>query len=306
MPRHISILFPGQGSQCLGMLNSHSNDALHYLEKDINNMLGYNLVDVINNGPIDLLNKTSVTQPAILLTSFLEFKNILQKLDIKPNILCGHSLGEYTALVAANSISLEDAILLVQKRGILMEKCKKGSMCAILNVDKDIISKTCKQIENKFNTIVAPANINSPKQIVISGTTIGVNQVVKHLTQIGYKKCIKLNVSVASHSRLMDEISKDFRDELNEIDFNEPNCEVIHNVDNKSSSDIFDLKEKLLNQLTCPVQWTNTMNYIKKFNGIVIECGPNKILTGIAKSNGIKNIFSTSSKNFIDEIKEVL
>ena len=104
----------------------------------------------------------------------------------------------------------------------------------------------------------------------------------------------------------MDEISQNFKDELDKINFNEPIYKVIHNVDSKSSEDIYDLKEKLLNQLISPVLWTNIMNYINKFNGIVIECGPNKILTGIAKSNGIKNIFSTSSENFIDEIKEVL
>ncbi len=306
MPRHITILFPGQGSQSIGMLKRYPKDILVSYEKNINHLLGYNLVDIINNGPIDELNKTSITQPAILLTSYLEFKNICQKLDIKPDILCGHSLGEYTALVASKSISLEDGITLVHKRGALMERCKKGTMCAILNVDIDIISKTCKYIENKFNTVVAPANINSPKQIVISGTTLGVNEAVNHLIDSGHKKCIKLSVSVASHSRLMDEISQNFKDELDKINFNEPIYKVIHNVDSKSSEDIYDLKEKLLNQLISPVLWTNIMNYINKFNGIVIECGPNKILTGIAKSNGIKNIFSTSSENFIDEIKEVL
>ena len=125
MPRHISILFPGQGSQSLGMLNHHSTDLLKSYEEEINNLLGFNIIDVINNGPIEDLNKTSITQPAILLASILDFKNISNKLGLIPDILCGHSLGEYSAMVAANAISLQEGLLLVHKRGKLMEKCQK-------------------------------------------------------------------------------------------------------------------------------------------------------------------------------------
>ena len=169
MPRHISILFPGQGSQSLGMLNNHSINLLNSYEKDITNMLGFNLLDIIENGPVEDLNRTSVTQPAILLSSILDFYHISKELDLKLNLLCGHSLGEYSALVAANSISLLEGISLVHKRGKLMEKCPKGAMCAVLNTDIKIIRDICVEVEKDINTIVAPANLNSPNQIVISG-----------------------------------------------------------------------------------------------------------------------------------------
>ena len=134
MPRHISILFPGQGSQSLGMLNHHSTDLLKSYEEEVNNLLGFNIIDVINNGPIEDLNKTSITQPAILLASILDFKNISNKLGLIPDILCGHSLGEYSAMVAANAISLQEGLSLVHKRGKLMEKCPKGSMLSLIHI----------------------------------------------------------------------------------------------------------------------------------------------------------------------------
>ena len=306
MPRHISILFPGQGSQTTGMLNRHSSDLLKSYEDDINNLLGFNLVDIINNGPAGDLNMTSLTQPAILLASILDFKDISNKLSLIPNVLCGHSLGEYSALVAANSISLHEGLSLVHERGKLMEKCPKGSMCAVIDVDIDIIVDICSKVEDEIKTTVSPANLNSPRQIVISGTSEGVDTVINRLRDRGHKKCIKLKVSVAAHSKLMTNTLDQFRNELNKISFSSPEYPIIQNVDNKIAKNIDNLKENLLNQLVRPVQWINTMRLIKKYDGIVIECGPNNILSGIAKANGIANVYSTSSEDFFDKIKEVL
>ena len=306
MPRHISILFPGQGSQSTGMLNRHSTDLLKSYEDDINNLLGFNLVDIINNGPAGDLNMTSLTQPAILLASILDFKDISNKLSLIPNVLCGHSLGEYSALVAANSISLYEGLSLVHERGKLMEKCPKGSMCAVIDVDIDLIVDICSKVEGEIKTTVSPANLNSPRQIVISGTSKGVDAVINRLKDYGHKKCIKLKVSVAAHSKLMTNTLDQFRNELNKISFSSPKYPIIQNVDNKIAKNIDNLKENLLNQLVMPVQWINTMRLIKKYDGIVIECGPNNVLSGIAKANGITNVYSTSSEDFFDKIKEVL
>ena len=306
MPRHISILFPGQGSQSTGMLNRHSKDLLKSYEDDINNLLGFNLVDIINNGPAGDLNMTSLTQPAILLASILDFKDISNKLSLIPNVLCGHSLGEYSALVAANSISLHEGLSLVHERGKLMEKCPKGSMCAVIDVDIDLIVDICSKVEDEIKTTVSPANLNSPRQIVISGTSEGVDAVINRLKDCGHKKCIKLKVSVAAHSKLMTNTLDQFRNELNKISFSSPEYPIIQNVDNKIAKNIDNLKENLLNQLVMPVQWINTMKLIKKYDGIVIECGPNNVLSGIAKANGITNVYSTSSEDFFDKIKEVL
>ena len=306
MPRHISILFPGQGSQSLGMLNHHSTDLLKSYEEEINNLLGFNIIDVINNGPIEDLNKTSITQPAILLASILDFKNISNKLGLIPDILCGHSLGEYSAMVAANAISLQEGLSLVHKRGKLMEKCPNGSMCAVLNVDLDVINEICSKVEDEIKTIVTPANLNSPKQIVVSGTEEGVDEVINRLKDCGYNKCIKLKVSVAAHSKVMSITLDQFENELNNINFSLPEYSIIQNVNNKIPKNIDNLKENLLNQLVMPVQWINTMKQIKKYDGIVIECGPNKVLSGLAKANGIENVYSTSSEDFFDKIKEEL
>ena len=306
MPRHISILFPGQGSQSLGMLNHHSIDLLNSYEEEINNLLGFNIIDVINNGPIEDLNKTSITQPAILLASILDFKNISNKLGLIPDILCGHSLGEYSAMVAANAISLQEGLSLVHKRGKLMEKCPNGSMCAVLNVDLDVINEICSKVEDEIKTIVTPANLNSPKQIVVSGTEEGVDEVINRLKDCGYNKCIKLKVSVAAHSKVMSITLDQFENELNNINFSLPEYSIIQNVNNKIPNNIDNLKENLLSQLVMPVQWINTMKQIKKYDGIVIECGPNKVLSGLAKANGIENVYSTSSEDFFDKIKEEL
>ena len=305
MPRHISIVFPGQGSQSLGMLDCFSNDILNSYKDLIIKSLGFDLIDIINNGPEEELNRTSITQPAILFTSYLYFKHI-KELNIKPNILCGHSLGEYSSLVAAESLTLDDALLIVHKRGLMMENCKQGSMYAIINVDFAEIKEVCSKVEIEMNTIVSPANLNAPNQTVISGKDEGTHAVVKILKERGHRKCIKLNVSIASHSKVMLPTINKFKIALNELNIRMPKYEILHNVDSKRSSTIDDLKGKLLSQLTKPVQWVNTMKYIKKSSGIIIECGPGKVLSGLAKANNIDTVYSASSENFMNDLNKIL
>ena len=307
MPRHISIVFPGQGSQTLGMLDSLPNNLVYNYKDDVIEALNFDLIDLITNGSNDDLNKTSVTQPAVLLTSFLYYKYISEFLDITPELLCGHSLGEYTALLVGGALKLKDALSLVHKRGLLMETAESGSMYAILNVDINYIDEICLKVSNETNSIVAPANINSPNQVVISGNAEAVNLVINHLKEHGHKKNIKLNVTVPSHCKLMSEPATKFSKILDKVSLELPKYKVIHNINSQTASSIDELKLNLINQLTHSVKWVDTMNYIKKFNGVIIECGPGKVLSGLAKGNNInENVYSTSSNNFIEEIKKAI
>ena len=307
MPRHISIVFPGQGSQTLGMLDPLPKELVYKYKDDVIEALNFDLIELITNGTNEDLNKTSITQPAVLLTSFLYYEYISQFLDIKPDLLCGHSLGEYTALLVGGSLELKDALSLVNKRGLLMETADSGLMYAILNVDFGLINETCLKISNETNSIVSPANINSPNQVVISGNSEAVNLVINNLKEHGHKKNIKLNVTVPSHSKLMNQAASKFSKILEKFSLQLPKYKVIHNINSDTSSSIEELKLNLVNQLTEPVRWVDSMNYIKKFNGIIIECGPGKVLSGLAKGNNINNnVYSTSSINFFKEVKEII
>ena len=306
MPRHITIAFPGQGSQFVGMLDHLPEGFINNFKDDIRESLEFDILDIIKNGSEEKLNKTSITQPAILLTSYLEYKFMLDKLNIEPDLLCGHSLGEYTALVAAQALTLRDALRVVHKRGLYMEESLSGSMFAILNTDMKIIDDCCQKASSKSNKIVSPANINSSKQVVIAGEDEAVELAIEYLKNNGAKKCIRLNVSVPSHCELMYEAATKLSTILDEIKINNCEYELIHNLDAKKSNDFSSIKNKLILQLTKPVRWSDIMTHVKTKNGIFIECGPKNILSGLAKANDIENIYTTSSNTFISEVGKIL
>lgn len=306
MPRHITVAFPGQGSQFVGMLDHLPESFINNFKNDIRESLEFDILDIIKNGSEEKLNKTSITQPAILLTSYLEYKFMLDKLNIEPDLLCGHSLGEYTALVAAQAITLKDALRVVHKRGLYMEESLSGSMFAILNTDIKIINDCCQKASFKSNKIVSPANINSSKQVVIAGEDEAVELAIEYLKNNGAKKCIRLNVSVPSHCELMYEAAIKLSTILDEIKINNCEYELIHNLDAKKSNDFSSIKNKLILQLTKPVQWSDIMTHVKTKKGIFIECGPKNILSGLAKANDIDNIYTTSSSTFISDMGKIL
>ncbi len=307
MPRHISIVFPGQGSQSTSMLDLIPETVINKYKDIVFNTLEFDLIDIVKNGTFEELSKTSITQPAILLISFLLYKHISQELRFSPNLMCGHSLGEYSALVASNSLDLTDALKIVHKRGIFMENCKSGSMCAVLNVESNIIKDICNIASLETRSLVTIANLNTPNQTVIAGDNQAVDFAIKIFKERGYKKCIKLKVSVASHCELMLSASKKLSKLLNKTNFNKPNIDVIHNLDGVQSKDINELRAKLINQLVKPVQWIKIMNHIKSYNGVIIECGPGKVLSGLAKGNDIlNNVFSVSDASFFDNMKKIL
>lgn len=306
MPRHISLLFPGQGSQSLGMLSSFSSEDLDFISSASKEILSFDLLDVIQSGSDDKLNQTSFTQPALLATSYLYYKKFLSITELTPNIMAGHSLGEYSALVASGSIDFKTALNLVYKRGLFMEKSDAGSMFAILNLDIETIYSICDEVRDTLDEIVAPANINSANQVVIAGSHEAAALAAEKCKVAGAKRTIQLKVSVASHCNLMQSASILLSEEMKNIKFNNPAIPIIHNVNAlESNNNDDDIAQKLTDQLIKPVQWLKTMEKINMLDGIVVECGPGRVLSGLAKTNGLSNILTMSSDNFKEDFNNI-
>ena len=303
MSKHISVVFPGQGSQSQGMTNIFSSDELNSI--GYINPFDFDLLDIINHDE-EKLNKSYYTQPALVLTSLLYYQRLKNILPNQPNILAGHSLGEYSALVASNAIDLHSVLKLVHKRGKFMSESKNGSMMAVMGATLENILNVCDQINKEENENISAANLNSPNQIVLGGLESSVDIAAIKLKELGAKRCIKLKVATASHCKLMDDASKKLENELNSTEFIEPEIDVIQNINASISSDTIHIKHNLVNQLTNPVQWIDTMNQINQHQGIIIECGPGKVLSGLAKANGSENILTMSSPTFEDDLRNML
>lgn len=303
MSKHISVVFPGQGSQSQGMTEIFSSDELNNL--GYINPFDFDLLDIINHDE-EKLNKSYYTQPALVLTSLLYYQRLKNILPNQPNILAGHSLGEYSALVASNAIDLHSALKLVYKRGKFMSESKNGSMMAVMGATLENILNVCDQINKEENENISAANLNSPNQIVLGGLESSVDIAAIKLKELGAKRCIKLKVATASHCKLLDDASKKLENELNLTEFIEPEIDVIQNINASISLDTIHIKQNLVNQLTNPVQWIDTMNQINQHQGIIIECGPGKVLSGLAKANGCENILTMSSPSFEDDLRNML
>ena len=303
MSKHISVVFPGQGSQSQGMTDIFSSDELNNI--GYINPFDFDLLDIINHDE-EKLNKSYYTQPALVLTSLLYYQRLKNILPNQPNILAGHSLGEYSALVASNAIDLHSALKLVYKRGKFMSESKNGSMMAVMGATLENILNVCDQINKEENENISAANLNSPNQIVLGGLESSVDIAAIKLKELGAKRCIKLKVATASHCKLLDDASKKLENELNLTEFIEPEIDVIQNINATISTDIIQIKQNLVNQLTNPVQWIDTMKQINQHQGIIIECGPGKVLSGLAKANGCENILTISSPSFEDDLRNML
>ena len=306
MSREISLIFPGQGSQHLGMLTPNLLSNYKDLILESSDLLGFDFIKLINEDPDGQLNQTSFTQPALLLTSYLHFLNFKDITNIKPFVVAGHSLGEYTALVASNSIDFFDALNLVRNRGVLMESAPEGSMAAIMGLDVMTLKDICNLEENTSGLIVSCANLNSPIQTVIAGNSNAVSNVCEKAKEAGAKRAITLNVSVPSHCMLMDKPATLFNESLNKALISEPETKIIQNYSGDFSDNIELIKSNLVKQLTGSVKWVDVIDKIKNLDTLVIECGPGKVLQGIGRSNNLSDILISSDDNFKDNLKGLL
>ena len=304
----VAIVFPGQGSQHLNMLSqgaildiAKSSEYSHLVEL-CSDLVSLDFIELIENGPEDSLNKTSITQPILLLTSFFHYQNLVNQTSVDPVIFAGHSLGEYSALIAANSLGIEDGLKLVRKRGLLMEEAPSGSMAAILGLDFLSIEDICEQVSIDQSMQVQCANLNSPSQTVISGSIEAVAKAQELCLEAGAKRAITLKVSIASHSPLMESVQEEYHAFLSTIEIKVPNVSVLHNVNNSICAMPDEIKNLLVQQLYSPVQWVNICKEISALCLPVIECGPGKVLGGLFKANGVNDYFSTADSNFYEKI----
>jgi len=282
-----AFIFPGQASQFEGMGKDlyESSDEAKQLFKQANEILGFDISEVMFNGSAEALKATKVTQPAVFLHSIIKLKTTENA--GKPEAVAGHSLGEFSALVAAGSLSFEDALQLVSVRALEMQKaCEQQSstMAAIVGLEDAVVEKAC----NEIDEIVVAANYNCPGQLVISGSEKGIDLAVAKLTDLGARRALKLQVGGAFHSPLMKPAEEGLQKAIEETSFKNALCPIYQNVDAQASTDAEQIKTKLVRQLTSPVKWTQTIQNMTN-DGVseFIEVGgTGKVLRGMIKRIG--------------------
>ncbi|MGR6862041.1 ACP S-malonyltransferase [Aliivibrio salmonicida] len=284
---NFAIVFPGQGSQAIGMLAElgEQHDVVTQTFAEASEALGYDLWSLVQNGPVEDLNQTFRTQPALLATSVALWRVWQDQGLTQPTVLAGHSLGEYSALVCAGVIDFKEAIKLVELRGQLMQEAVPagvGAMFAIIGLDNDSIAKACEAAAQ--GEVVSPVNFNSPGQVVIAGNKDAVERAGALCKEAGAKRALPLPVSVPSHCALMKPAADKLAVALEGIEFSAPALPVINNVDVIAETDPAKIKDALVRQLYCPVRWTEVVEMMAE-QGVetLYEVGPGKVLTGLTK-----------------------
>tara|TARA_B100000035_G_scaffold157839_1_gene134559 strand:+ start:4644 stop:5570 length:927 start_codon:yes stop_codon:yes gene_type:complete len=301
----LGILFPGQGSQSIGMLKELKTaySIVSEIFEEASDVLSCDLWKITKNGPESKINDTEFTQPIMLCSALSVWKIWNDEGGETPIFMAGHSFGEYTALCASGVIKFKDAVNLVKNRAVCMKNAPKGKMAAIIGIDYQVLKKLYE--ENTLNS-VSIANINAPGQIVISGSDLGVEELSNLAISKGAKKVIPLPVSVAAHSVLMVEQSKVFKDHVDKVNFSSPNIPVINNVDVRIEDKENQIKKALVRQLYSSVRWVETIEYMEQ-QGVdtLLELGPGKVLTAFNKriDNSIKSL-SVSDCNSLDKALE--
>ena len=278
-----AYVFPGQGAQFVGMGKDYyeQSDVARLFFDKANEVLGYNITDIMFHGTDEELRQTKVTQPAVFLHSVI---SALCFNDFEPDMVAGHSLGEFSALVAAGALTFEDGLRLVYARAMAMQKACEAApstMAAIIGLPDETIEQVCAEISKEDNVVV-PANYNSPGQVVISGNVEAVKEACAKLKAAGAKRALPLAVGGAFHSPLMEPARVELAKAIEAAPIKTPECPIYQNVDALPHTDPLEIKENLLKQLTAPVRWTQSVkNMIVDGMDEFVECGPGQVLTGL-------------------------
>ncbi len=280
-----AFVFPGQGAQFPGMGKDlyESNQLAKELFDKANDILGFRITDIMFDGTDEELRQTKVTQPAVFLHSVISA--LCMGDAFKPEMVGGHSLGEFSALVASGCLSFEDGLTLVSKRAMAMQKACEAApstMAAIIGLDDETISRICNEVSAEGNGVVVAANYNCPGQVVISGDIDAIDTACARLKEAGARRALPLKVGGAFHSPLMMPAQEELAAAIEQTRFNKPNCPVYQNVDAQGHTDADEIKANLLKQLTSPVRWTKEVqNMIADGATDFTECGPGKVLQGL-------------------------
>lgn len=285
--KKIAVVFPGQGSQSLGMLESMAAvDIVRQTFNEASTILGYDVWELAQRGPEEKLNQTEFTQPAVLTADIAIWRHWQTQNNPAPQYLAGHSLGEYAALVAAQALNFTDALKLVANRGRYMQESTSdgvGAMAAIVGLDDNKINEIC-DISRQKNEVLSPANFNSIGQTVIAGHSAAVDRAIVLAREQGAKIAKRIPVSVASHCDLMLSASLRLAEDLTQTLIQSPRIPVVHNVDVAVHAEPAAIRQALIQQLTRPVRWVETVQYLNQQGvEIILECGPGKVLTGLNK-----------------------
>ena len=280
----LAFVFPGQGSQVVGMLED-AREACADLFAEASSVLGYDLWDLVENGPEDQLNQTEYTQPALLTASIALFRLAQVRGLPSPDVVAGHSLGEYSALVAADVLQFSDAVMLVQKRGQFMQTAVplgEGGMAAVLGLDDEQVREVCSAAAQ--GEVVQAVNYNSPGQVVIAGNNAAIERAIEGCKEAGARRAIALSASAPFHSELMKPAAEELAGVLNEVNFAKPTRTVVQNIDAAVHDDPEEIRANLVKQMYGAVLWTDTVLMMKQIGvATLVECGPGKVLTGLCK-----------------------